>query len=225
MSVEDLEDGKPQFSQEDFEKLQAENKDLKTKVNEFRDNNLKFKQEKEEADRVARERAESERLAQEEAARTNGSIKELEDSLTNNFNQKLSEKDEMINRLVNGQIESKKTALIEEYKGKFLPQHKIAGELMLKNMIDVSVDDAGAINTEFKTVAGETFSTDKNTWFNDHVEKQFPDMIAGIDMLGGGAGERKNNSGAVNKKLNKTELTQLANSDPVKYQQYIQQGN
>ena len=127
--MEDLEDGKPQFSQEDFENLQAENKDLKTKVNEFRDNNLKFKQEKEEADRVARERAESERLAQEEAARTNGSIKELEDSLTNNFNQKLSEKDEMINRLVNGQIESKKTALIEEYKGKFLPQHKIAGEL------------------------------------------------------------------------------------------------
>lgn len=199
MSAEDLEDNKPQFSQEDFEKLEMENKDLKTKVSEFRDNNLKFIQEKEEAQRLADEQAESNRLATEESARSNGKIQELEESLTNNFNEKLSVKDEMINKLVSGQVKSAKTAIVEEFKAKFMPEHKMAGEMLINSMVDVSVNDSGEIGVQFKSSSGEVFSTDKNTWFNDHVSKQFPEMIHGLDLKGGGATEGKS-GGAVSTK-------------------------
>jgi len=163
--------------------------------------------EKKEATRLAGERAESKRLAEEESARSTGKIQELEESLTNNFNEKLSVKDEMINKLVSGQVKSAKTAIVEEFKAKFMPEHKLAGEMLINSMVDVSVNDSGEISVQFKSNTGEVFSTDKNTWFNDHVSKQFPEMIQGIDMQGGGATEKKNNGGAVSDKTKTSSKT------------------
>jgi len=198
------------YTQEEVNNLIAESTTgLKSKVDELLG-------ETKEAKRLAKEREQAEQEALDNAARKSGDLETIDKSWEAKFNTRESELNEQIAQrdklLLGSKTQSSLTDLSADFRNPEI------GKRLLANSVDTRLVD-GQTRTFYKDGA---FETDDISAFKSHLSAQplFQSLLKGIDLQGGGAAEKKN-GGAVNTKLNRTQLAQLANNDPAKYDQYI----
>tara|TARA_R110002049_G_scaffold160302_1_gene325384 strand:- start:361 stop:1002 length:642 start_codon:yes stop_codon:yes gene_type:complete len=172
--------------------------------------------EKKEANRIAKEHAQAEQATREELAYKDGDLETIRKSSEERYNTRESELLEQLSQRDKLLLGSKTQSSLTDLSADF--SNPEIGKRLLANSVDTRLVDGQTV-TFYKDGA---FETDDISAFKSHLSAQplFQSLLKGIDLQGGGAAEKKN-GGAVNTKLNRTQLAQLANTDPAKYDQYI----
>ncbi len=207
------------FTQADIDKIISDKND---EMAGLKTNHDKLLGEKKDAQRLKEEADASARLAVEESAKTSKNFEEFEASINERHSLALNAEIEKNQKFQNSFLGSEKKALVNDLKNDFVDSSKLFGEMSLNNMIDVSFNESGKQETTYKKENGEVLTTDPVV-FKEYLNgnSAFQSHLKGVQLSGGGQRSENNSGGATKTKLNKTELSQLANSDPVKYQNYI----
>lgn len=197
---------------------EAETSGLKSNNAALLEEKRKAKELADEASRKAKEEADKLALAEAKSA---GDLKKLEETITSQFGEKLTEaqrKNELLNeRLIGGQRDS----LVSELANSFTSPD--AAKMILKQMVDVSLTDDGTVPT-FKGMDGNVITTDKAV-FADWLKGQdaFKSLIKGVDSSGGGAAGGSGGAGGgaakTYQQMTVDERVKFANEHPEQFKQ------
>lgn len=179
---------------------------LKANRDELLEEKRQAKEAADEARRLAKE--ESDKLAIA-TARSANDLKALEETITSQYSEKLTaaeRKHQLLNERIVG---SERDGLVGELAGMFPPKYAVAGRMMLKQMVDVSLTDDATSHT-FKDMDGNVVTTDKAV-FADWLKGQdaFKSLIKGVDSSGGGAAGGSGSGGAAPKDSRAAKVAEI----------------